>query len=141
MEQAARLNFSASNNKAKYEPILVELDLALALVATKLETRSDSQLIFGQIQREYEAKDERMARYLTIVESHLEKLDELVIRWVPHDESKKIDALAGIVATFPIKEAVMMPVYLKVTLSITPEPAYSTSEANFDWMHDIMRYL
>ena len=73
MEQAARLNFSASNNKAKYEPILVELDLALALVATKLETRSDSQLIFGQIQQEYEAKDERMTRFLTMVESRLEK--------------------------------------------------------------------
>ncbi|KAL6350663.1 hypothetical protein AAG906_028115 [Vitis piasezkii] len=62
--------------------VLVGLDLALTLIATKLEIRSDSQLIVGQIQREYEAKDECMARYLTMMEDHLKKLNEWVIRWV-----------------------------------------------------------
>ncbi|KAL6321784.1 hypothetical protein AAG906_035302 [Vitis piasezkii] len=59
------------------------LDLALVLAATKLEIRSDSQLIVEHIQQEYEAKDEHMARYLAMVESHLKKLDEWVIRRVP----------------------------------------------------------
>ena len=111
------------------------------LVATKLEIRSDSQLIFGQIQREYEAKDERMTRYLTMVEDHLKELDKWVIRWVPQNENVKADALVGIVATLPIKEAVMLPVYLKATFSITPKPMCNTSEANFCWMHDIVKYL
>ena len=73
MEKAIHLNFSATNNEVEYEVVLVGLDLALVLVATKLEIRNDSQLIFGQIQQEYEAKDERMAHYLTMVESRLEK--------------------------------------------------------------------
>ena len=80
MEKAIHLNFSATNNEVEYEVVLVGLDLALVLAATKLEIRNDSQLIFGQIQQEYEAKDERMARFLTIVESLLEKLDEWVVR-------------------------------------------------------------
>ena len=83
MEQAIRLSFFASNNEAEDDVVLVELDLALVLAATKLEIRSDSQLIVEYIQQEYEAKDEHMARYLAMVESHLKKLDEWVIRRVP----------------------------------------------------------
>ena len=87
MEQFIYLNFSASNNKAEYEAVIVGLNLALMLVATKLEIKSDSQLIFEQIQQEYEAKDECMARYLAMVEDHLKKLDEWVVRRVPREEN------------------------------------------------------
>ena len=80
IEQVICLNFSTFNNEAEYEVVLTGLDLALVLATTKLEIKSDSQLIVGQIQREYEAKDERMARYLAMVESHLKKLDKWVIR-------------------------------------------------------------
>ena len=47
MEQAIRLSFSAFNNETEYEVVLVGLNLALVLAATKLEIRSDSQLIVG----------------------------------------------------------------------------------------------
>ena len=87
MEQFICLNFSASNNKAEYEAVIVRLNLALMLVATKLEIKSDSQLIVGKIQQEYEAKDERMARYLVMVEDHLKKLNEWVVRRVPRKEN------------------------------------------------------
>ncbi|RVW23118.1 hypothetical protein CK203_107484 [Vitis vinifera] len=59
----------------------------------------------SRIQREYEANDERMACYLAMVESRLEKLDEWVIRRVPCEENGKADALVRIVATLPMKEA------------------------------------
>ena len=35
----------------------------------------------------------------------------------------------------------MLPVYLKTMPSITLELVWSTSEANSDWMHDIVKYL
>lgn len=76
MEQAIRLNFSASNNEVEYEAMLAGLDLTLMLVVVWLEVRSDSQLIVEQIQREYKAKGERIARYLSMVEEHLKKLDD-----------------------------------------------------------------
>ena len=59
IEQAIHLSFSASNNETEYEVVLAEQDLALVLEGTKLEIRSDSQLIVGQIQREYETNDKR----------------------------------------------------------------------------------
>lgn len=42
IEQAIRLSFFAFNNETEYETILVRLDLALILVITKLEIKSDS---------------------------------------------------------------------------------------------------
>ena len=76
LEQAIQLNFSASKNEVEYEAILVGLDLALTMTMTKLEICNDSQLIIEQIQKEYEAKDECMTRYLTLSEDCLKKLDE-----------------------------------------------------------------
>ncbi|RVW13311.1 hypothetical protein CK203_088988 [Vitis vinifera] len=113
IEQAIRLSFSASNNEAEYEVVLAEQDLALVLEGTKLEIRSDSHLIVEQIQRER----------------------------VPREENEKADALAGITVTLPIKEAVMLPVYLKVAPSITPEPVCNTSHTDSGWMLNIMKYL
>ena len=60
-----------------------------------------------------------MAHYLAMVEYRLKKLDEWVIRLVPQKENVKADALAEIATTLPIKEVVMLPVYLKTMLSIT----------------------
>ena len=119
MKQSICLSFSTSNNEVEYEVVLTGLNLALILVATKLEIRSDFQLIFGHIQWEYEAKEKCMAHYLSMVEYRLKKLDEWVIRLVPQKENVKADALAEIASTLPIKEVVMLPVYLKTTLSIT----------------------
>ena len=82
-----------------------------------------------------------MARYLAIVESCLEKLDEWVIRRVPREKNRKADTLAKISVTLPIKEAVMLPIYLKVTPSITPKPVCNTGQTNSSWMLNIMKYL
>ena len=83
LKQAIWLGFPASNNEAEYEAILAKLNLALTLAAVKLKICIDSQLIIEQIQKEYEAKNERMARYLTLVEDRLAKLGEWAIERVP----------------------------------------------------------
>lgn len=49
LEQVIRLNSSATNNEVEYEAILVGLDIAITLAATRLEIKSNSQLIVGQI--------------------------------------------------------------------------------------------
>lgn len=68
-----------------------------------------------------------MGRYLAMVEDNLKKLDEWIIRRVPWKEKGKVNILDGIVAILPIKEAVILLVYLKDMPSITPEPVCNTS--------------
>ena len=141
IEQVIRLNFSTSNNEAEYKVVLAGLDLFLMLTTTKLAIRNDSQLIVGQTQREYKTKNEHMTRYLTMVEKHLKKLDKWIIRRVPWDENEKIDALARIAATLPINGTIMLPIYLKVVLSITLMLVYNIGQIDSRWMFNIIKYL
>nr|CAN67044.1 hypothetical protein VITISV_037623 [Vitis vinifera] len=67
--------FPMSNSEAEYEVILSGLDLVLALSVSRLRVYSDSQLVVRHVQKEYEAKDERMTRYLTKVRDTLQRQD------------------------------------------------------------------
>ena len=60
LKYAVRLQFPTTNNKAKYEALLIELSLAKALGVKSLIVQADSQLIIGQVQGDDEAKEERM---------------------------------------------------------------------------------
>ena len=57
IEQAIRLGFNASNNESKYEALLSEIELAAAISVDKLSIQSDSQLVVGQVNEEFESRD------------------------------------------------------------------------------------
>ena len=71
IEQAISFNFSASKNEAEYEAIIARLDLAISMSSEKICIRSDSQLVVGQINGEYEARDHRMAKYVSLINLRL----------------------------------------------------------------------
>jgi ribonuclease HI len=58
-----RFRFLATNNVAEYGALIAGLGLAEALKAYSLQVHSDSQLIVGQYQGTYEAKDPTMILY------------------------------------------------------------------------------
>ena len=53
-EYALRFDFSATNNKAKYEALVTGLRIVKELRVQKLRIHTDSQLVAGQIKRDYE---------------------------------------------------------------------------------------
>ena len=57
IEQVIQLRFSSSNNESEYEAILAGLELAAALSADKLLIQSDSQLVVGPVNEEFESRD------------------------------------------------------------------------------------
>ena len=67
IEQAIRLDFPASNNEAEYEAIIAGIDLATFVSLEKIIMRSDSQLVVGRVNGEYETRDERMTKYVSLV--------------------------------------------------------------------------
>ena len=56
-EQTIRLDFPASDNETRYEAILAEIDLIKFVSLEKIIIRSDSQLVVGQVNGEYETRD------------------------------------------------------------------------------------
>ena len=67
LKYAVRLQFPTTNNKVEYEALLTGLSLVKALGAKNLIVQADSQLIIGQVKGDYEAKEERMQKYLKMV--------------------------------------------------------------------------
>lgn len=82
-----------------------------------------------------------MAHYLILVQVGLAKLSEWVIERVPRIENLKVDALVGIVATLPVKEVMLLPIYLQTASSITAASICSTIETDTDWTHKIVKCL
>ena len=64
LKYRVRLKFPATNNEAEYEGILTGLRFGKALGVKNLLIQSDSKLVIEQIKGEYEAKEERMQKYL-----------------------------------------------------------------------------
>ena len=135
------MGFLASSNEAEYEAILSGLDLALALSVSKLRIYSDSQLVVRHVQEEYGAKDERMTRYLTKVRDTLQRLGEWTIEKVSQADNVRVDALTGITASLPIKETILLPIYVQTNPSITKAPACNAIEESQEWTGVIKEYL
>lgn len=62
-EYAIKFAFYASNNESEHEVFILGLHLCLTIDVKSLQVKSDSQLIAGQISKEFEVKEDNMKSY------------------------------------------------------------------------------
>jgi ribonuclease HI len=89
-----RLEFKTTDNEAEYEVVITGLEMALELGAESVEVRTDSKVIVGHIQGEFEAKGEKMKRYLTKVQGMLSSFQKFCIMKISREDNEKADHLA-----------------------------------------------
>ena len=77
LKYEVKLKFPATNNEVEYEGILTRLRIEKALRAKNLLLQSDLKLVMGQIKKEYEAKEERMQKYLKLMERLTQEFDRV----------------------------------------------------------------
>ena len=94
LKYGVRLKFPTTNNEAEYEGILTGLRLEKALRAKNLLIQSNSKLVIGQIKEEYEAKEERMQKYLKLTKHLAQKFDKLEFVQIPRDQNMAADEIA-----------------------------------------------
>ena len=68
MKYVVRLQFLETNNEAEYEALLIGLSRVKAVGVKNLIVQANSQLIIRPVKGDYEAKEERMQKYLKIVQ-------------------------------------------------------------------------
>ena len=141
IEQAIRLGFSASNNESEYEAILASIELATTLSADKLLIRSDSQLVVGQVNAEYESRDPRMAKYVALVKQRLAGFSTWKLEHVSRDSNEKADALTAVAASLPITETIFLPIYYQPDSSIAIIRVNQVGETSPSWMDPISQYI
>ena len=77
LKYEVQLKFLATNNEAKYKGILTRLRVGKALEAKNLLIQSDSKLLIRQIKEKYEAKEERMQKYLRLTKHLTQEFDRV----------------------------------------------------------------
>ena len=77
MKHKIHLQYQATNNEVEYEALLKGLELATSVEAKLILVLGDSQLVMGQINGMYEAKEGRMKKYLEKVLRLVKKFKEL----------------------------------------------------------------
>nr|XP_023872557.1 uncharacterized protein LOC111985140 [Quercus suber] len=77
------LQYQATNNEVEYEALLKGLELVKSVEAKSMLVLGDSQLIMGQVNGMYEAKEERMRKYFNRVMRLMKKFEEINFVQIP----------------------------------------------------------
>ena len=94
LKHKVRLQYQTTNNEDEYEALLKGLELAKSLGAELMLVQGDSQLVMDQVNRTYEAKEERVKKYLNKVRRLIKKFSEAHFVQVPREENMEADTLA-----------------------------------------------
>ena len=94
IEKSLRLNFSATNNEAEYEALLMGMMMVQKMGGKAVKVFSDSKLVVGQVRGDREARDSRMQEYLCQVRSIKEKFKVFDLSHVPRSGNTHADSLA-----------------------------------------------
>ena len=139
MESAVRFKFAASNNEVEHDAQLLGLKICYEAGAKTLSTFSDSQLIVGQVNGEFEAKDDSMKMYLQQVREFVKKFDKFTLVHILRSQNAQADSLAKLVSSAETSAT------CDIIWEVLPNPIINfmvnTIDRSKTWMEPYNRYL
>ncbi|XP_075500066.1 uncharacterized protein LOC142538637 [Primulina tabacum] len=132
-----RIDSRVTNNEAEYEAVLAGIQAAREDEASRIILYSDSQLITQQIKGVYEAKDDRMLKYLQLIKARAEVFADWGIEQIPREKNSEADALAKMaaflseVSTREILHASRLILSTEEEMLPEPEDSWMTPMINF----------
>jgi reverse transcriptase-like protein/integrase-like protein len=130
--------FAASNNEAEYEALILGINICRNSGAKVISAYSDSQLIVGQINGEYEAKDDSMKMYLQRVKSLIAPL-QFSIHHIPRSANIQADSLAKLASSADGPKA------CNIIWEVLPTPSINQAIATVDrsatWMDPLIQFF
>ena len=94
IEKSLRLDFSATNNEAEYEALLIGMAMVQRMGGKSIKLFSNSRLVVGQVKGEFETKDERMQGYFSQVKCLQSKFDSFDLLHISRNDNAHADSLA-----------------------------------------------
>ena len=94
VEKSLRLDFSATNNEAKYKALLMGIVMVQKMGGKSVKVFSESRLVVGQVKGEFKAKDERMQEYLSQVKCLQSGFDSFDLLHISRNGNAHADSLA-----------------------------------------------
>ena len=87
----------STNNVAEYTALVKALEWLLEnnLSSTKVEIKSDSQLVVNQLTGDYKVKSKRIMSLYKQVLLLKSKFEDIQIKWVPREKNREADSLTN----------------------------------------------
>ena len=142
-EKSLRLDFSATNNEAEYEVLLIGMAMVQRIGGKSIKLFSDSRLVVSQVRGEFEAKDERMQGYLSQVKCLQLKFDSLDLLHVPRSGNAHADSLAMLATSSAqdLPRVILVEDLYKPTETRREMAQIHQIRARPSWMDSIIQFL
>ncbi|XP_075486336.1 uncharacterized protein LOC142525939 [Primulina tabacum] len=134
---ALRIDSRVTNNEAEYEAVLSGLQAAQEVGASRVIIYSDSQLVAQQIKGAYEAKDEKMLKYLKLIIARAATFTDWSIEQIPRGENEEADSLAKLAASMSEVNTREIMCFTRLVLSVDET---SPTQIN-SWMTPLIEYI
>ena len=116
------------------------LSLARVLEAKTLIVQADSKFIIGQVQGDYEAKEEIIQKYLKIVKELLQYFDSVKFQQIPRAKNAEADFLARLASLDECGISLELCMETRGQPSTEREQVMKIQEQD-EWMTPIIHYL
>ncbi|XP_075515416.1 uncharacterized protein LOC142550060 [Primulina tabacum] len=134
---ALRIDSRVTNNEAEYEAVLLGLQAAQEVGASRVIIYSDSQLVAQQIKGAYEARDEKMLKYLKLITARAATFTDWSIEQIPREENGEADSLAKLATSMSKVSTREIMCFTRLVLSVDEaSPTQMTS-----WMTPLIEYI
>ena len=129
------------NNGAEYEALIVGLKIAKELEVDRLQAYSDSQLVVGQVNENYEAREDSMVKYLEKVKEIIPTFDSFDIRQIPRAKNIRADLLSKLATLAPTE--LPKEVFFEVLKCPSTKEPQLVMEINHEpsWIDPLVAYL
>lgn len=140
VQQVLKFSFPVTNNMAEYEALIVGVKLALELGIQVLDIFGDSQLVVKQLNGEFKAHNDRMASYLELSRSLLQKVPSWRVTNIAREENQWADALSKLASSsIPLEKE---PIYMEErSMSALDQIKVSEIYTFNDWRQPILDYI
>ncbi|GJT09140.1 reverse transcriptase domain-containing protein [Tanacetum coccineum] len=137
---AIRLTFPSTNNETEYEALLAGLRIARKMKVKALKVKVDLKLVACQMNGEFVASSEGMAKYLAKAKEHATLFRKFSIENIPKNQKADVlSKLASVAFNHLIKEVLVE--VLKVKSMDTQEVNTIVEEEEDNWMTLIIKCL
>ncbi|XP_065632981.1 uncharacterized protein LOC112035103 [Quercus suber] len=140
LKYGVQLKFLATNNEAEYEGILTGLRLGKELGARNLLIQNDSKLVIGQVKREYEAKEERMQKYLKLTNHLIKEFEKVEFAQISRSQNRATDEVSKIASSDEADSRIDLMMETQKNPSIEEVLTFAV-RGESSWMTPIMSFL
>ncbi|XP_070039645.1 uncharacterized protein [Nicotiana tomentosiformis] len=93
-----------SNNVAKYQALILGLEMVVYMKKLKLQVFGDSQIVINQLLGSYEVKNLKLRPYHDYAKTFMVWVNDVTIQHVPRKENKKVDALSALASSLTLPD-------------------------------------